>query len=112
MTEPAPAKPFGYLLFLCLASTLAGFLFGFDASVINGTVLALAAAFGTSAAATGFAVAVVLLGSAVGAFVAGQASDHLGRKRVMMVTAVLFGVSAWGAGGAGSTTTMLPPTAS
>ncbi len=107
MTEPAPAKPFGYLLFLCLASTLAGFLFGFDASVINGTVLALAAAFGTSAAATGFAVAVVLLGSAVGAFVAGQASDHLGRKRVMMVTAVLFGVSAWGAGGAGSTTTFI-----
>ena len=107
MSAHTPSKPFAYLLFLCLASTLAGFLFGFDASVINGTVLALAAAFGTSAAATGFAVAVVLLGSAVGAFVAGQCSDHFGRKHVMMVTAVLFGVSAWGAGGAGSATAFI-----
>ncbi len=102
MTPTTSPKPLGYLLFLCVAATLAGFLFGFDASVINGTVLALAAAFGTSAAATGFAVAVVLLGSAVGAFAAGQFSDHFGRKRVMTVTAVLFGVSAWGAGAAGS----------
>ncbi len=102
MPASTSSKPLGYLLFLCVASTLAGFLFGFDASVINGTVLALAAAFNTSAGATGFAVAVVLLGSAVGAFVAGQCSDHFGRKRVMMVTAVLFGISAWGAGGAAS----------
>jgi SP family sugar:H+ symporter-like MFS transporter len=102
MTSTIPPKPIGYLLFLSIAATLAGFLFGFDASVVNGTVLALAAAFGTSAAATGFAVAVVLLGSAVGAFAAGQLSDHFGRRRVMMVTAVLFGVSAWGAGAAGS----------
>jgi fucose permease len=107
MNAPTPSKPLGYLLFLCVASTLAGFLFGFDASVINGTVLALAAAFGTSAGATGFAVAVVLLGSAVGAFVAGQCSDHFGRKRVMMVTAVLFGVSAWGAGGAATATAFI-----
>ncbi len=100
MPNPTPARPLGYLLFLSITATLAGFLFGFDASVINGTVLALAAAFGTSAANTGFAVAAVLLGSAVGAFVAGQCADRFGRKSVMTVTAILFALSAWGAGGA------------
>jgi len=101
---PTPARPLAYLLFLCVTATLAGFLFGFDASVINGTVLALASAFGTSAGTTGFAVAAVLLGSAVGAFIAGQCADHFGRKKVMMLTAVLFALSAWGAGGATSAT--------
>jgi MFS transporter, SP family, sugar:H+ symporter len=97
-----PARPLGYLLFLCVTATLAGFLFGFDASVINGTVLALARAFGTSAATTGFSVAAVLLGSAVGAFGAGQCADHFGRKSVMTVTALLFSISALGAGAATS----------
>ena len=99
-TPNTPTRPLKYLLFLCITATLAGFLFGFDASVINGTVLALSATFGTSAATTGFAVAAVLLGSAVGAFIAGQCADRFGRKSVMTVTAVLFGLSAWGAGGA------------
>jgi SP family sugar:H+ symporter-like MFS transporter len=102
MPHPSPARPLGYLLFLCVTATLAGFLFGFDASVINGTVLALASAFGTSSAGTGFSVAAVLLGSAVGAFIAGQCADRFGRKSVMTLTAILFSVSAWGAGGAGS----------
>jgi SP family sugar:H+ symporter-like MFS transporter len=91
-----------YLLFLTATAALAGFLFGFDASVINGTVGALAATFVTSALATGFAVASVLLGSCVGSLVAGQFTDRVGRKPVMLVTAVLFALSATGAGAAGS----------
>src|SRR5258708_2071832 len=91
-----------YLLFITAAATLAGFLFGFDASVINGTVQALANTFQTSAVATGFAVGSVLLGSCAGALVAGQLTDRMGRKPVMLITAVLFAVSAAGAGAAPS----------
>src|SRR5258708_17467630 len=86
-----------YLLFITAAATLAGFLFGFDASVINGTVQALANTFQTSAVATGFAVGSVLLGSCAGALVAGQLTDRMRRKPVMLITVVLFAVSPAGA---------------
>jgi MFS transporter, SP family, sugar:H+ symporter len=43
-----------YVIALSSVAALGGFLFGFDSGVINGTVNALAHAFGTRAATTGF----------------------------------------------------------
>jgi SP family sugar:H+ symporter-like MFS transporter len=43
----------------------------------------------------------------VGAFIAGQCADRFGRKSVMTVTAVLFALSAWGAGGASTALTFV-----
>jgi MFS transporter, SP family, sugar:H+ symporter len=73
----------GYVIALSSVAAIGGFLFGFDSGVINGTVDALAHAFGTRAATTGFAVASVLLGCAVGAFAAGTiaATSWLSRCR-------------------------------
>lgn len=79
-------------------AAIGGFLFGFDSGVINGTVAALTAAFGSSAAVTGFNVASMLLGCAVGAFIAGRTADRFGRRNTLIVTAVVFAVSAWGSG--------------
>ena len=98
----APAGSLIYVFFLAATATLAGFLFGFDASVVNGAVGALAMSFGTSAAATGFAVASVLLGSSAGAIVTGRFADRVGRKPVMLASALLFALSAAGAGAAPS----------
>jgi len=70
-----------YVIALSCVAAIGGFLFGFDSGVINGAVDALAKAFGTQAAGTGFAVASVLLGCAVGAFGAGRLADDLGRPR-------------------------------
>jgi SP family sugar:H+ symporter-like MFS transporter len=81
-----------------MVATLAGFLFGFDASVINGTVAALSKEFGSSGVGTGFSVASVLVGSAFGALLAGQYAERMGRKPLMLLTAVLFAVGAAGAG--------------
>jgi MFS transporter, SP family, sugar:H+ symporter len=86
------------LIFVCSVATLAGFLFGFDASVINGTVAALSKEFGSSSVGTGFSVASVLIGSAAGALLAGQYAEKMGRKPLMLLTAVLFAVGAAGAG--------------
>ncbi|QQQ43887.1 sugar porter family MFS transporter [Stenotrophomonas maltophilia] len=86
-------------LISCVA-TLGGFLFGFDSGVINGTVDGLRQAFNSSEAALGFEVASMLLGCAIGAFLAGWLGDRLGRRGVLIVSALLFLVSALGAGAA------------
>jgi SP family sugar:H+ symporter-like MFS transporter len=91
-----------YPIALSLVAAVGGFLFGSDSGVINGAVDALAVAFGTKAAATGFAVASVLLGCAVGAFLAGTLADFIGRRPAMLLNAVVFLVSAFITGAAGS----------
>src|SRR5438034_1942297 len=91
-----------YVIALCTVAAIGGFLFGFDSGVINGAVDALAKAFGTQAAGTGFAVASVLLGCAVGAFGAGALADSLGRRPTMLLNAILFFASAVATGAANS----------
>ncbi len=83
---------------ISVVAAVGGFLFGFDTAVINGAVDSLQSTFRLSPARTGFAVSCALLGSALGAWYAGRAADHLGRVRAMLVAAVLFAISAVGAG--------------
>lgn len=89
---------FLYVLFISSVAAIGGFLFGFDSGVINGTVTALGNAFNASDVASGFNVASVLLGCAVGALMAGPISDRFGRKPIMIITAVIFAISAFGSG--------------
>src|SRR5579871_2397344 len=98
----AGERRLSYLIFVCAVATLAGFLFGFDAAVINGTVGALSREFASSSVGAGFSVASVLVGSAIGALLAGQYAESMGRRPLMLLTAVLFTVGAAGAGGAQS----------
>ncbi|WP_130620662.1 sugar porter family MFS transporter [Dyella amyloliquefaciens] len=83
----------------CVA-TLGGFLFGFDSGVINGTVDGIKQAFQSTSAQIGFEVASMLLGCALGAFFAGRVADVWGRRSVLIISAVLFLLSALGAGAA------------
>ena len=101
---PLNAVPYNHLYVFGLSAVAAigGFLFGFDSGVINGAVSAISSAFGTNAAATGFAVASVLLGCAVGAFGAGALANLIGRRPTMLFNAVLFLASAFATGAAGS----------
>jgi SP family sugar:H+ symporter-like MFS transporter len=86
------------VILISVVAAVGGFLFGFDTAVINGAVDPIQGAFHLSPGLTGFAVSCALLGSAVGAWYAGRTADHLGRVRAMIVAAVLFAVSAVGAG--------------
>ena len=86
------------IIIVSCVATIGGFLFGFDSGVINGTVDGLRLAFNSDSVGTGFNVASMLLGCAVGAFAAGRLADTLGRKTILLVTAVLFIISAWGSG--------------
>ncbi len=55
-------------------------------------------AFNSESVGTGFNVASMLLGCAVGAFFAGRLADISGRKTILLISAVFFIVSAWGSG--------------
>ena len=87
-----------FVFFIASVAAIGGFLFGFDSGVINGTVSALSKAFNANDISTGFNVASVLLGCAIGALVDGPLADKTGRKPVMIVTAIIFALSAWGSG--------------
>lgn len=93
------AKPkTSYVFLIACAAALGGFLFGFDTAVINGAVGALQTTFNSSSAMTGFAVSSALLGSALGAFIAGPIADRQGRIKTMIVASILFTLSAIGSG--------------
>lgn len=83
---------------ITIGAALGGFLFGFDSSVINGAVDSIQSEFALSEALTGFTVASALLGCAVGAWFAGQVADRWGRIRTMVISAILFFISAFGSG--------------
>ena len=98
----AESANLGLISAIVAVATLGGFLFGFDSGVINGTVDGLRIAFDSDDAGTGFNVASMLLGCAVGAFVAGRLADVAGRKKTLLLAAAFFIVSAYGSGVAGS----------
>ncbi|MEO8222624.1 MAG: sugar porter family MFS transporter [Specibacter sp.] len=83
---------------LAIAGAVGGFLFGFDSSVVNGAVDAIQGDFKLGDTLTGFAVAIALLGCAVGAFMAGKIADARGRIPAMKLGAALFLISALGTG--------------
>ena len=88
----------GRVVRIASVAALGGLLFGYDSAVINGAVSAIEDQFGVGDATLGFAVASALLGAAVGALTAGRLADRIGRLRVMKIAALLFFISAIGAG--------------
>ena len=91
-------KTTGKVIAIAVVAAVGGFLFGFDSSVVNGAVDALADQFSIGALLKGFTVSCALLGAAVGAWFAGPLADKYGRTRVMVIAAVIFAVSAVGSG--------------
>jgi len=100
-----------YVLLLTLIATLGGLLFGYDTAVINGAVDSLKAYFidprfsdltnlaqaNAANSLLGFVVSSALIGCIVGGLAGGWVSTHIGRKRGLVIAAVLFLLSALGA---------------
>jgi sugar porter (SP) family MFS transporter len=94
--QDRPSHATAVATMIASAAALGGFLFGYDTSVINGTVDALKGEFGLGSVEIGFVVASALLGCAAGAWFAGPLADRLGRVRVMLIASTLFVLSALG----------------
>lgn len=86
------------LLLITIVSALGGFLFGYDTGVINGSQFFLSKYFALSAGMKGWVVGSALLGCLVGALLAGPFNVKYGRKNALILSAVLFSISAWGSG--------------
>lgn len=78
---------------LAIIVSLGGFLFGYDAAVISGAIGFVAVEFSLTDWQTGFVVAAPTLGGMI-ALSAGPVSDYLGRKRVLLIIAFLYVLSA------------------
>lgn len=86
------------IYFITIVITLGGLLFGYDTGVINGTQFYFSKYFELTGALKGFIVSSALLGALVGAAFSGLLSKSIGRKRSLIIAALLFTISAWGSG--------------
>jgi SP family arabinose:H+ symporter-like MFS transporter len=87
-------KNSGYIVSVSLIVALGGFLMGFDASVISGVVEFIEPKFGLTKLQLGWAVSCLTLTATLGMMISGPLSDKYGRKKILMVAALLFLVSA------------------
>ncbi|HKJ10857.1 MAG TPA: sugar porter family MFS transporter [Ornithinimicrobium sp.] len=81
-----------------IIAALGGLLFGFDTAVISGTTTDLERVFDLNGFWLGFTVTTALIGTVIGAAVAGlgKPADVYGRKPVLFVIGILYIISALG----------------
>ncbi len=95
-TGDAQSGSLVYLTLTVLVATLGGLLFGYDTAVISGAIGFLQKHFDLTAAMKGWAASSALVGCVIGVALAGEMNDRLGRRTTLLVSAVLFLVSAIG----------------
>lgn len=90
----------GYVLAISVASAFGGLLFGYDWVVIGGAKPFYEPFFGISDSPVlqGWAMSSALVGCLVGAWLSGVMSNRYGRKKLLLLAAALFVISALGTG--------------
>lgn len=86
-----------FVIKVSVVAALGGLLFGYDTAVIAGVIGYLQKKFELSPVMTGWAASSAIWGCVFGAMGAGYLSDTFGRKKVLIVTAILFIISSIGA---------------
>lgn len=84
-----------YIISISVIAAIGGFLLGFDGSVISGAIPFYKPIFGLKDGSflLGFSVSCIIWGSILGNLVAGPLSDKIGRKRSLIIAAILFSVT-------------------
>ena len=97
----------GYVILIASVAALGGLLFGFDTAVIAGTLQYLTKYFSLSELQLGLVVGATSIGCIPGALISGWMADRYGRKKILLLTAVLYLIAALGSGTAGGFATLV-----
>lgn len=104
-----PVYNWNYLFGITLISALGGLLFGYDYVVIGGAKPFYEPYFGITQSAflQGWAMSCALIGCLGGSVLSGWLSDRFGRKKLLILSALLFIAASLGTGGAGTFATFV-----
>ena len=81
-------------VFVAFVVSIGGFLFGFDAGIISGVVSYAGPQFGLNDVQTGWVVSSPSFAAMIAMLISGRLSDKIGRKKILIVVALLYAVSA------------------
>ncbi|MBA2951513.1 sugar porter family MFS transporter [Streptomyces himalayensis] len=107
LINDAPPAVSRRLRLITIIATFGGLLFGYDTGVINGALPYMTDDLGLTPFTEGMVTSSLLLGAALGAVVGGRLSDARGRRRNILLLAVLFFVGALGCTFAPTTAVMV-----
>ncbi|MFC1538080.1 sugar porter family MFS transporter [Candidatus Latescibacterota bacterium] len=83
-----------YAYFISFVAAVGGLLFGFDTGVISGAIPFVIDHFNLNTYQSGFAVSNLMIACTVGAIFSGWLTDRFGRKKILILAAFLFVISA------------------
>lgn len=89
-------KSNAYVYFVAVVASLGGLLFGYDTAVISGAVNYFEAYFSLTSAELGWGVSSALVGCILGSVLSGALSSRFGRKKSLILCAILFFIGALG----------------
>lgn len=84
------------MFLIATVTAVGGFLFGFDNGAISGSVGNLITKFSLAPAEIGWVTSSIIVGCIIGVVISGRLSDAIGRKKVLVGTAIVFIVGALG----------------
>ena len=82
-----------YVAFLASTAALGGLLFGFDIAIITGAGPYITREFSLGDLSLGWAFSSLLFGCVLGCFLAGRLTDRYGRKKLLVIVALLFAMT-------------------
>jgi MFS transporter, SP family, arabinose:H+ symporter len=86
----------GFVTLVSSVAAVGGLLFGYDTAVVSGAIGFLGEHFHLSPAMTGWTVSSLLIGAMIGSGLSGVASDRVGRKKILLLAALLFTIASIG----------------
>ncbi len=83
-------NPFKFVAIISLIAAVTGLLFGFDTGIISGALLFIEKDFPLTTVMKEMIVSSVLLGAMLGSLCCGHLADLLGRRKLLLIVAILF----------------------